>query len=189
MRYVNQRVLQYPLPANPSPAGVVCYQVFIPDDDEHRQLFVTALRTLARWDSYARDAAKTAAASAATWRNALELLDFNPCEDGCEDEDTLADDLLALADGVLSMTQTGGIIKAIGYAIEQAGEFIFGTALPVIGLTFLAIGAAYVVTLLLGGVAIGTVAVAAGETVEILLTTGAAASNIVEFAAVVALAA
>lgn len=189
MKYVNQRVLQYPLPDNPSPAGLACYQVIIPDDDQHRQLFVSALRTLARWDSYARDAARTGAVAAQTWRNALEYLDFEECSDGCEDEDTVADDLADLADGILSMTQAGGIIKAIGYAIEQAGEFIFNTALPVIGLTFLAIGAAYVITLVVGAITVGTVAVAAGETVEILLTTGAAASNIIEFVATVAIAA
>lgn len=189
MKYVNQRVLRYPLPDNPAPVGDTCYQVFVPDDSQHRQLFVSALRTLARWDSYDRDPAHTGAVVAARWRDALELLNFDPCAGDCDDEDTYSDDLQGLMDGVMSMSQTGGMIKAIGYAIDAAGAFIVNTALPVIGLTLLAVGAAYVVSIVIGSVAVGSVAIAAGETVEIILGTGAAASNIVEFVATVALAA
>ena len=56
-------------------------------------------------------------------------------------------------------------------------------------MTLLAIGAAYVVSVVIGGLTIGTVAVAAGEVVELVVATGASASNFVEFAAVAALAA
>ncbi len=190
MKFHPQRVLQYPLPTNLSPQDLACYSVLIPDDDEHRQLFVSAVRTLARWDSYERDANHGGAVAAATWRDALEYLDFTPCEE-CEEEeeDTYADELGLLADGILSMSQTGGLIKAVGYVMETAGEFIVNTVLPVVGLTLLAIGAAYVVSIVIGGLTIGAVAVAAGEAVEILVTTGAAASNIVEFTAIIALAA
>lgn len=189
MKYENARAIKYPPPANPSPPGVACYSVYIPDDDEHRQLFVSALRSLARWDSYARDAAHTGALAAQTWRNALDLLDFEPCGNDCDEEDTLADELGALADGVMSMSQSGGIITALGYAIEAAGEFIWETVLPVVGVTLLAVGAAYVVTLIAGGLTVGSVLIAAGETVELVVSTGAAVSNVIEFTTLVALAA
>lgn len=189
MKRVNQRVLCYPLPDNPAPQSVACYSVYVPDDDQHRQLFMSALRTLARWDSYQRDEERRGAATAATWRNVLDDFDFDPCGGGDEDEDTLADDFESLADGVMSMSQAGGVVKAIGYAIAAAGEFIVNTALPVVAVTLLAIGAAYVVSLVVGGLAIGSVAVAAGETVEVIFATGATASNVVEFVATMALAA
>lgn len=88
----------------------------------------------------------------------------------------------------MSMSQSGGLVKAIGYVIEEAGEFIVNTALPLIGLTLLAVGAAYAVSIIIGGVTIGSVVVGAAETVELIVSTGAAA-NIVEFTMIAALAA
>lgn len=185
-----RRRLIYPLPANPAPEGFACYNVYIPDDDEHRQLFLSAVRTLARWNSYERDRDRTAAVAAATWREALDMFDFESCGgDDDDEEDTYADELLALADAMVVNQQSGGLVKALGYAIDEVGQVIAETVLPVIGLTLLAIGAAYVVSVVIGGLTIGTVAVAAGEVVELVVATGASASNIVEFAAVAALAA
>lgn len=190
MKYNNQRVLRYPLPANPAPENLRCYSVYIPDDDQHRQLFVSALRTLARWDSYDRDHAHTGCIAAATWRHALDVFEFEPCgKSDNEEEDTFADDLLALADAAVVNNQSGGVVRALGYAIDQAGQVIAETILPLVGVTLLALGAAYVVSIVIGGLTIGTVAVAAGEVVELVVATGASASNIVEFAAVAALAA
>ena len=118
------------------------------------------------------------------------MFDFESCGGGDdEDEDTFADELAALADAVVVNQQSGGLVKALGYAIDTAGQVIAETVLPLIGLTLLAIGAAYVVSIVIGGLTVGTVAVAAGEVVELVVATGASASNIVEFAAVAALAA
>lgn len=188
MKRDQHRKYQYPIPSNPAPDGLKCYQILIPDDDEHRRLFTSAVRSLARWDSYNRDDMHTGRIAAATWRNALDYLNFDECGGGEEEEDTYADEYEALADGVMSMSQSGGLVKAIGYVIEEAGEFIVNTALPLIGLTLLAVGAAYAVSIIIGGVTIGSVVVGAAETVELIVSTGAAA-NIVEFTMIAALAA
>lgn len=89
------------------------------------------------------------------------------------DDDIWSDDILALADGVLINALEGGQMVALGYEIEEEGEIAAETELPLVALAFVAVGAAFLLAIALGGVALGTVAVAAGETVELLILTGA----------------
>lgn len=107
--------------------------------------------------------------------DALNNLDAPAClpeGENCED-DIWADAVEALADGIIINTLEGGAIQALGYEIESEGSIEAETILPLIGLAFLAVGAAFVVSILVGGVAAGSVALAAGEAVEILVLTGA----------------
>lgn len=107
--------------------------------------------------------------------DALNNLDAPAClpeGENCED-DIWADALMGLADGVLVNTLEGGVFQALGLEIESEGSIEAETILPLIGLAFLAVGAAFVVSILVGGVAVGSVALAAGEAVEILVLTGA----------------
>lgn len=131
------------------------------------------------------------AATLAPLYTALNTLDAPLCidtGDACED-DIYADGVLALADGVLANVLEGGAFTALGYEIEEEGSIEGETELPLIAVAFVAVAAAFVVGLSLGGVAIGSVAVAAGETVELLISTGAASGTPIQFAAVAALAA
>lgn len=130
------------------------------------------------------------AATLAPLYTALNTLDAPLCiEAGACEDDIYADSILALADGVLANVLEGGSFTALGYEIEEEGSIEGETELPLIAVAFVAVTAAFVVGLFLGGVAIGSVAVAAGETVELLIATGAAAGSPIQFAAVAALAA
>ncbi len=169
-----------------------CVKLTLPDNLEYRAAVRGQLTALGKWFTWEETPNDSGRLAAEYMRQFIHLAEWDvPCEaeDECDEDDTWADELAALADGVIGGTMVGGAIRAIGYAIDDIGELIVETALPLIGITLLGLGAAYVVTLLLGGVTIGTVAVAAGETVEVLVQTGATVSNIIEFAAQVALAA
>ncbi len=116
---------------------------------------------------------------------ALNTQDAPLCgpEGGDCDDDVWDDVVLALADGVLENVLSGGQMTALGYEIEEEGELEAETELPLIAIAFVAIGAAFVLSLALGLVTIGSVAVAAGETVELLILTGASAGNPVSLTA------
>lgn len=121
--------------------------------------------------------------------DALNNLDAPAClPDSCED-DIWADAVEALADGVLVNTLEGGAMQALGYEIEAEGTIEAATALPLIALSFLALGAAYVVSIALGGLPLGAVTVAAGEAAEIILFTGASEAAPAVITAIAALAA
>ncbi len=123
--------------------------------------------------------------------SALNTIDAPLClpESECDDDDDIwSDVILELADGVLANVLEGGRIRAIGYEIEEEGSVEVETELPLIAVAFVAVAAAFVLTLVLGGLTIGTVAVAAGETVELLIATGASAGNIIPFVALAAAA-
>lgn len=123
--------------------------------------------------------------------DALNNLDAPAClpeGDSCED-DIWADAIAAMADGVLVNTLEGGAMQALGYEIEAEGTIEAATALPLIALSFLALGAAYVVSIALGGLPLGAVTVAAGEAAEIILFTGASEAAPAVITAIAALAA
>lgn len=123
--------------------------------------------------------------------SALNTIDAPLClpESDCDDGDDIWEDtILQLADGVLANILSGGQVRAIGYEIEEEGSIETETELPLIAVAFVGLAAAFVVTLILGGVTIGAVAVAAGETVELLIATGASAGNIIPFVALAAAA-
>lgn len=92
--------------------------------------------------------------------------------DELENEDILADSLAALADGVRINTILNGEIRALGVALDETAEVITETLLPLIGITLLGIAAAAVI-ITVGGIPLAPVAVAAGETVELIIATGA----------------
>lgn len=169
-----------------------CVKLTLPDNLEYRAAVRGQLTALGKWFVWEETQGDEGRQAAEYIRQYIHMAEWDVAcesEDECDEDDTWADELAALADGVIGMGMVGGAIRAIGYAIEDVGELVVNTILPIVGVTFLAVGAAYVVTLLLGGLAIGTVAVAAGEVVEVVISTGASASNIIEFAAAVALAA
>lgn len=104
-----------------------------------------------------------------------------PCFPPCEEEDTLADDIAQLADGIVTSFQEGGITKALGYAIDSLGRIIVETAKRVISTTILGIGVASILYIIIGGVTVGTVAVGANELVDVVFDTGTGVSKIIEF--------
>lgn len=87
---------------------------------------------------------------------------FPPCE---EQEDTLTDTLAELADGIVTTFQEGGIVKALGYLIEQTGEIIIDVAGKIAEFTVIGLGVAGVITILIGATTYLTIPVAVGETV------------------------
>lgn len=98
------------------------------------------------------------------------------CEE-LENEDILADSLGALADGVRVNTILNGEMRALGVALDEAAEVITETLLPLIGITLLGIAAAAVI-ITVGGIPLAPVAIAAGETVELIIATGALESAV-----------
>lgn len=169
-----------------------CVLLTLPDNLEYRAAVRGQLTALGKWFVWEQTTDDKGRQAAEYIRQFIHRAQWDvPCEqeNDCDEDDTWADELAALADGIIGNTFSGGAQRAIGYAIDEAGSIIVDTVLPLIGITLVGIGAAYVVTLVLGGLTIGTVAVAAAETVEVLIATGASASNIVEFAAIAALAA
>lgn len=182
----------YRLPAIIEPDATKCVRFFIPDEQMHRIAFWGAVGELGYWWNWERDEDKRGAAVARVWRAVIEDAKTSECEecDDDDDEDTLQDAYEALMDGVLENTIIGGITRAIGTALEDAGRIITETILPVVGITLVGLAVGALAAVIVGGVTVGTVAVAAGETVEILVATGAsvAESKIIELVALAAAA-
>lgn len=111
-----------------------------------------------------------------------------PSEGDDEDEDIFQDTWDALADGVLANELFGSVGMPLGVRIPAEGSITAETALPLIGITLIGLGVAAVVSIVLGGVTLPAVAVAAGEVVEIIVATGASSSNIIPFAVLAAAA-
>ena len=111
-----------------------------------------------------------------------------PSEDEDEDEDILQDTWAALMDGVLANQLFSTVGLPVGVRIPQEGSLTAETLLPLIGITIVGGLIAAAVVIVLGGVALPAVAVAAGEVVELVIATGASASNIVPFAVLAAAA-
>lgn len=98
-----------------------------------------------------------------------------------EQEDTIADDILQFIDGIVSNYQEGGITKALGYVIDELGRIVIETTVRVVSTAIVGLAVASVVNILIGGVVAGTVAVGAGEIVEVIFDTGDTTSKIIEF--------
>jgi len=180
------------LPAVVEPAGTLCVQFFIPDEQMHRVAFWGALDELTHWYTWQRDENKTARNVARVWRSVIDAAKESECEecDECDEDDTLQDSIQALADGIMSNTVIGGAVRAVGTALDDLGKIVTETLLPIVGLTVLGLAAAAAFSVLVGGVAVATIPVAAGEVVEVLISTGAtaAAPKIIEFVALAAVA-
>lgn len=182
--------LPYPVTGYPT----VCVQFQCPDSFEYRAAVRGQLYALGQWFTWEKTGTPAATDAAAYWRQLLEdslvFKESDACCDETDDDDILEDSLAELADGVLSNTLIGGAVRAIGYAIDDLGRIITETVLPVIGITLLGLAVASVASIIIGGVTVGTVAVAAGETVEVLVATGAAegAAKIIELVALAAAA-
>lgn len=190
-----QKTRGIPLPAQIVGHPTICVQFECPDVPEYRAAVMGQVFDLSKWYTWEKDGTHRAVEAAALWRQLLhDTFTFkDSCESDdnrCEDEDILEDVYQAMMDGVLSNTLIGGVTKAIGYALDEAGRVITETVLPVIGLTLVGLAVGALAAVIVGGVTIGTVAVAAGETVEILVATGAtvAESKIIELVALAAAA-
>lgn len=103
---------------------------------------------------------------------------FPPCD---QNEDTLSDNSLDFLDGIINGFQQGGISEAIGYVISEFGSIVVETALKVVAVTVIGYAVAGIVSIFVGGVLTSTVAVGAGETVELILETGTTVSKIIQF--------
>lgn len=182
----------YRLPAIIEPDTTKCVRFFIPDEQMHRLAFWGAIGELGYWWNWERDEDKRGAAVARVWRDVIEDAKVSECEEcqDCDEDDVLEDTIAQLANGVLSNTITGGVTRAIGVALDDLGKLITETILPVVGITLFGLAVASIAAVVVGGVTVGTVAVAAGETVEILVATGAsvAESKIIELVALAAAA-
>lgn len=167
----------------PMPEGIFPLILCVTADQVTRLLSAASLGAVLLYES---DAETMAPLYDALNNQAAPLC--GPEGDSCED-DIWADAVAALADGVLVNTLEGGTMQALGYEIEEEGELEAQTVLPLVALSFVALGAAYVVALALGGIALGSVAIAAGEAAEIIIFTGASESAPAIITAIAALAA
>lgn len=190
-----QKTRGIPLPAQIVGHPTICVQFECPDVPEYRAAVMGQVFALGQWFTWEKDGTRRAVDAATVWRQLLhDTFTFkDSCasdERNCEDEDILEDAYQAMMDGLLGNTLIGGAVKAIGYALDEAGRVITETVLPVIGLTLVGLAVGALAAVVVGGVTIGTVAVAAGETVEILVATGAtvAESKIIELVALAAAA-
>lgn len=62
----------FPIPTDPTPEGVKCITLMIPDDMEHEAVFAGALALLTKWNSWQKDGTTNARDCANTWRAALD---------------------------------------------------------------------------------------------------------------------
>lgn len=186
-------MIKYLLPAVIDGHDEICVKLILPDNLEYRSAVRGQLAALGKWVLWQETNDDRAVQASEYLRQFIDRASWDiSCENEdpeCDEDDVWQDDIMSLADGIISNSFAGGVQRAIGYAIDDVGHIITETVLPLIGITLVAIGVAYVATIVLAGVTIGTVAVAAAETVELVIATGASATNIVEFAAYVALAA
>jgi len=116
---------------------------------------------------------------------ALAYMD-NPTDAPCYppnecDEDTLADDLFGFVDDIISEFREGGIVRAIGYAIDELGRIVIETAVKVIEITVIGLAVAGVLSIIIGGVTVATVAVPAGSIITPIFDTGSTAIKTIEF--------
>jgi hypothetical protein len=168
-----------------------CIKLRIPNALEYRMAVRGQLTALGKWLLWERTDDSAAVQAAEYMRQFITAAEWDAecdCEDDDDNEDILKDGVISLADGLLDNILSGGQITALGYAIDSEGSIITDTILPIIGITVLAIAAGTLIVSI-GGIALAPVAVAAGETVELVAATGASASNIVELVVTLAAAA
>src|SRR5205823_13733168 len=60
-----------PIPQNKSPVGRKCIQIDIPDDLEWEEQFFSILTLLTKWNSYEKEATRSAKFIAAQWRDTI----------------------------------------------------------------------------------------------------------------------
>jgi len=97
------------------------------------------------------------------------------------DEDTLADSLLQFVDDIISEFREGGIVKAIGYAIDELGRIVVETAIKVIEITVIGLAVAGTLSIIIGGATVATIAVPAGAIITPIFDTGSTAVKVIEF--------
>jgi len=97
------------------------------------------------------------------------------------DEDTLGDSLLQFVDDIVSEFREGGIVRAIGYAIDELGRIVVETAIKVIEITVIGLAVAGTLSIIIGGVTVATVAVPAGAIITPIFDTGSTAVKVIEF--------
>jgi hypothetical protein len=101
-----------------------------------------------------------------------------PCvETQCDSDDTLADELRALADGIVSNLYEGRVeLVPLGAILETGARLITQTLLPLIGITLIGGAVAGLVSVLIDGILVDTVTVAAAEVIHLTIETGALAT-------------
>lgn len=60
----------YLVPENPSPEGLICLKVWIPEDDLYLHAFAGAYQYFSKWTAWERSSDNKAALAAAAWKNA-----------------------------------------------------------------------------------------------------------------------
>lgn len=183
-----QRRAGFLLPAQLTDHDLICVKMKIPDSFEYRTAFTGHVFQLGRWHVWEKDwknpEDRRATIAGSYWKDLLhEHFQIVECEeDEDEDEDILDDILAALADGILTNQVSGGIVRAIGYALGVDAQVVAETALNIVGITLIGGTISGAVGLAVGGASVGTVEVAAGEIVELMIETGAssAAPKIIE---------
>ena len=171
-----------------TPAPLTIPQDVLPEGEFLLPLCVTRDRVLKILNALKRDETLSRDRDFTAMYTVLEALAFvdnpqdAPCYPECQDsEDTLADDILNFIDGIIQNFQEGGIVKAIGYAIDTLGRVIIETAVRVVSTTVIGLAVAGIVYIVIGGVTVGTVAVGANEVIDIVFDTGTSSTKIIEF--------
>lgn len=170
-------------PAPPEGYSTKAFTVCLPDTVNERAFFLGALTQLTKWTEYQRTHDQSAKAYADFWKAILEpaIRDFHDdqtpeCLDCSEQEDTKADDLFSFIDGVVSSFQEGGIVKALGYAVDNLGEVIINTAVRIVSFTVIGYLTAGLFDIFVGGILQATIAIPEGKIIQVAwdtLTTNA----------------
>lgn len=170
-------------PTPPEGYGVKAFTFCLPDTVNERAFFLGALTELTKWTYYQRTADKSAKAYAEFWRNLLEpaISDFHkgidaPCLECQDNEDTKADNIFDFVDGILTTLQQGGIVEALGYAINNLGEVIINTAVRIVSFTVIGYLTAGIFNLFIDGVLVHSQVIPEGKIIQVAwdtLTTNA----------------
>jgi len=107
--------------------------------------------------------------------------ELSPCFPSCNNEDTLADDIFNLVDGVIETFQEGGLIEALGYLIQETGSIVVETVKKIVSITVIGVAVGGLLSIIVGGISYGTVAIGAGEVVETIISLPDNPSNIINF--------
>lgn len=171
-----------------TPAPLTVPQDGLPEGEFLLPLCVTRDRVVKLLNALKRDETLSRDRDFTAMYTVLEALAFvdNPQDAPCypesdETEDTIADQIADFIDGIIQNFQEGGIVKAIGYAIDTLGRIIIETAVRVVSTTVIGLAVAGIVYIVVGGITVGTVAVGANEVIDIVFDTGTSATKIIEF--------
>lgn len=93
----------FPLPAIPEPENYQCIKLSIPDDDDYRVAFISALQMLTYWFNWERNEAKTGTIVASVWREVVNHMSF---KDACCCDEGLGPETRFTEEGVLEVYDT-----------------------------------------------------------------------------------